>query len=60
MIAGWNAPEPTTSTDPITNTSTPTSPASTSPQNPLTNEVLLITVIAGIAIVVVLYYVLKK
>jgi len=57
MLAGWNAPEPTTST---TSTSTPTSLGSTSPQNPLMTEVLLITAVAGIAIIVVFYYVMKK
>ena len=57
MLAGWNAPEYTTST---TDPSTTTSPNPKSPQNPLANEVLLITAVAGIAIVVVLHYVMKK
>ena len=57
MLAGWNAPEYITST---TDPSTTTSPNPKSPQNPLANEVLLITAVAGIAIVVVLHYVMKK
>lgn len=57
MLAGWNAPESTTSAN---ETSVPTSSSPISPQNPLASELLLITAIAGIAIVVVLYYLIKK